>query len=434
MDSCVAGADVAAAEDSVIAKLERAREETAEEFRRYSDSATFYRESLCLGAELDAWHALPERRRWTELIVQLAREERLGTIIDIGCGGGHDLRALHFAGWKKHQLHAVEPNVSLRSRVAAFSTTYSCVDDVANIDADCIICIDVLEHVPTPELILRVIERCLPVGGWLVESTPTFDISTPLHLAHLRGWSPNSYLRQYGFCLVQTDGRLHFWKRVSKQVSQTQSAIVVAYRSIDAVTAQRLCDLSAQGWNVLFAMNDALVERGRSMAVSSWWRELPDDVFLMIDADIEFTIADAEKLVERCRSGYYVIAAQYALRDGSGVACRLFPGQAVHHSHIAQPVQIASAATGFLAVHREVIRALIERLPLCHADQPWSFWPFFQTEIVQTKDGLYEFLSEDWSFSRRVRECGFEVWLDPTIDIGHRDVHAWRLRDINNGS
>ena len=63
------------------------------------------------------------------------------------------------------------------------------------------------------------------------------------------------------------------------------------------------------------------------------------------------------------------------------------------------PKKIEYAATGFLAVHRKVIDALIYsgRFPLCHADKPWSFWPLFQP-ITAPMGKTNAYLSEDWSF------------------------------------
>jgi hypothetical protein len=39
------------------------------------------------------------------------------------------------------------------------------------------------------------------------------------------------------------------------------------------------------------------------------------------------------------------------------------------------------------------------------------------------KDGQY--IGEDYLFCDRARELGFEVWIDPTIKLGHMGMHEF---------
>lgn len=411
--------------------------------------AAFYSTSAAVADDLASWHARDEtRQRWTQRIVELAKEQGAKTVLDVGAGDGTDLAALLDSGART--MSAIEPNDGLRDAAfrrlrldappgSAWVFAQPSLDAWENTVRDCpemdnpdlTLLMDVLEHVPNaPAFLDRVIEH-IPVGGWLVEATPTWDIANPTHLKENWGWSPVGQLRKNGFQITEADHHFHIWKRVSTGVETSQTAILVSYRAVAPETVTAISRMHHLGnWNVLPHTNDALVTRGRSMAVSAWWRELPDDVFLMIDSDIVFEPRDAMKLVERCRTQYPVISAAYAIRDGKQIASRIRPGETVEFHADAEPVAVDYAATGFLAVRRDVIDTLIKRLPLCHAGQPWSFWPFFDHRIVELPNGDHEYISEDWDFSLKCREAGIPVYLDPSIRLKHLGMYAYELEDI----
>jgi SAM-dependent methyltransferase len=78
------------------------------------DIADFYVSSEALAPDLDAWHDTPERQSWTDMLVHVARESGANRVVDIGCGGGHDLAALREAS-PGLELYGVEPNDGLRT-------------------------------------------------------------------------------------------------------------------------------------------------------------------------------------------------------------------------------------------------------------------------------------------------------------------------------
>ncbi len=94
------------------------------------------------------------------------------------------------------------------------------------------------------------------------------------------------------------------------------------------------------------------------------------------------------------------------------------------------PHEMRHVATGFFAVHRRVIAAMVETLPECNSNVPWRFWPLFGFgwEPDPVAGGTNN-LSEDYWFCNRARELGFKVWLDMSTCIGH-EVLA-RLNIVN---
>jgi Methyltransferase domain len=441
--------------------LPRARAALAEEWRAKEpktpeEVAHFYERAQGLADDLEAWHALPERQDWTRMLVHVARQEvaqRLRGptqplyVVDVGCGAGHDLLALGAALGRDVSLHGVEPNQALRWALQMQSRApVSCYPDVGRVNvesAGLLVCIDVLEHVPDPESFLGDVAQRAPIGCLLFEATATHDTGTPLHLVENRGWHPGRVLEQHGWELADRDqsGRVRVWRRLREAGGQRAGLLLCAYRSVSLRTAQSLLDLCAgkaalegNRWRVRIKGGDALIARSRSIILTSWHRETNDDVCLFVDDDVVFSAQDADRLTELCRGGHDIICGAYPVHDGSHLACRFLEGTGeVSFGPGQPPLEIACAATGFMAVHRRVFDHLIERgyMPLCHADQPWSFYPLFQPRSVLTQDGeSHEWLSEDWAFSDLARSAGFAVWLDPQTRLEHRGDCGISVRNM----
>jgi len=87
-------------------------------------------------------------------------------------------------------------------------------------------------------------------------------------------------------------------------------------------------------------------------------------------------------------------------------------------------VKAKRVATAFMMIRKEVFVKLAEAHP------EWTYHDekkegdtiicFFDFEL---KDGQY--IGEDYLFCDRAREQGFEVWIDPTIKLGHMGVHEF---------
>ncbi len=422
--------------------LER-REALADEWRALSPTtpdeiANFYRYAEGIEGDLDAWHELPERKEWTSAVIAAAKVSNAKRVLDIGAGAGHDLYALIDA-IPDVQVGAVEPNFKLRERLANQGIeTWPFLDLVPDNlrDFDLISCLDVLEHVPDPEaLLLQIIDR-LKMQGILVEATATHDLGTPLHLAQLRGWSPARLLDRHGFVCRENVGRLRIWQRVQEKRADQNTILLCTWRDLNAETALACTELMKQGWRHQLHRGDALISRVRSIAVSKWLRENDGDVFLMVDSDIVFTPADAEKIVALAREKKAIACGAYPVRGGGHLACRQFNGSTITFGPESKPIQIAYAGTGFMAAHRDVCEAIAKTMPLCHADQDWAMWPLFMpvtAEAPHTEpvtDPVIEYLSEDWAFCKRAADLGCEVWLDPSViltHIGQAEYHVYNM-------
>jgi hypothetical protein len=138
---------------------------------------------------------------------------------------------------------------------------------------------------------------------------------------------------------------------------------------------------------------------------------------MFIDDDMLFSPESARQLVMVCRETESIVGGLYPFRNAAGWAVQPLAGTEIK---LGDPVtEVEYAASGFMAIHRKVVRALVKTLPLAHADQPTSFWPMFMPFLMERPDGVIWELSDDWSFCQRARDAGFTIWLDPSILVGH---------------
>lgn len=382
----------------------------------------FYRTALHQAADLEAFHERADRAMWTDVLLQIARQITCDVYVDIGSGLGTDLAAIDRELGIDVEAIGVEPCDDLRRR---YEDAFATVRDVAEAPierADLISCFDVLEHVYDPEAWLTGIVQRMKVGSWLLETCATADIGTPLHLRTNAGWHPGHVMEANGFVCTGAYGRLRIWRRDALEPIVQNTIIMCIFRDVAKETFQSVINtLRAQPemhWRVAIG-GEAGINRARSAAVSRWYRETADDVFLMVDDDIVFAPADARRIVNLCRGGHDIIAGAYPVRDGSHLAIRalesdlmLGPGR--------EPVEVEWASTGFFAVHRRVVAEMVKHLPLCHIEQEWAFWPLFDFAVVEDKvSGGPIYLSEDWFFCHAARKLGFQTWVDCQPILGH---------------
>lgn len=83
-----------------------------------------------------------------------------------------------------------------------------------------------------------------------------------------------------------------------------------------------------------------------------------------------------------------------------------------------------------MAIPRAILKKVSETLPYCTDSAGRDVWPFFKTLLRERPDGSTEWLAEDFSFCRRVRDLGMEVWLRADTTVGHIGVYEFNLKDI----
>lgn len=86
-------------------------------------------------------------------------------------------------------------------------------------------------------------------------------------------------------------------------------------------------------------------------------------------------------------------------------------------------VRAERVATAFMWVNRKVFEDLVEQ----NAD-----WTYYDKRADKNLSAVFDFkvtpegyIGEDFLFCDRAREAGYEVWIDPTITLGHMGVQEY---------
>ena len=193
--------------------------------------------------------------------------------------------------------------------------------------------------------------------------------------------------------------------------------------------------------------NDALIGRSRSIMCTEFLKT-DADVMVIIDDDIVFEPADFWKIVEGARETRGVYGGAYVTRSTTPhISSRALPGtgeQVFAQTPHRRPVEYQYLATGFWAVHRDVMEAMISpdaefvdaygahRIDECALGADRPFYPFFQPFVCREDDGRLHYLSEDWAFSNRARQLGFRVWVDLSIILQHMGLYPYTVRDLKH--
>lgn len=223
------------------------------------------------------------------------------------------------------------------------------------------------------------------------------------------------------------------------------------WRSLDVRTATAMyaaMSMNPAREHVVWAplWNDALIGRSRSLMCTEFLEKHRDcDVMVIIDDDIVFEPQDFWKIVEGARETRGIYGGVYVTRSTNPhIASRFYRDRG--EVHIAQtpqrrPFEIQYLATGFFAIHRDVLEAMVdaefedaygthrmERVTL-GADRP--FYPVFSPFVCREDGGELHYLSEDWAFCNRARQLGFGVWMDQSIVLVHMGLYPYSVADLN---
>ena len=170
---------------------------------------------------------------------------------------------------------------------------------------------------------------------------------------------------------------------------------------------------------------DALISRARSDVATMFLEQGAGDVLIMVDHDIGWEAGDLEHLTRVCLELECVVGGVFPKR-GFGLGVPIRWGQ---YGEFTIPsdrvVECSAVATGFFAVHRKVLEAVAETLPMTVQ----GYRPFFVQTTVTREDGLLDDISEDYDFCAKARALGFKVFADLRPQLTHFGSHLFALPD-----
>ena len=183
--------------------------------------------------------------------------------------------------------------------------------------------------------------------------------------------------------------------------------------------------------------NESLVHRARNVAVGRFLQKTDADVFMFIDADVEFT---ADAVVRLVKSPHDVSVAVYPKkvvmwdqvkkavengdeRDMAMLSSSLVANIGAHKRTVENGfVELLDGPTGFMAIKRGAFEKLEEKFPElnCKNDhQNRDFDDYCAVFDCMIDPDSRRYLSEDYAFCRRWQQCDGKIFADINTTLGH---------------
>lgn len=161
--------------------------------------------------------------------------------------------------------------------------------------------------------------------------------------------------------------------------------------------------------------NESNVNRARNSCAAKF---LTGDAthLMFVDADIQFRAEDIVKLVAHNKDIVGGIYPQKTLPP------KMVVNTLDNGKREGDLVEVGTMGTGFMMIKRVVFEAMIDQGAHKYTDaiglsneENSNQYDFFNCTI----DSQGRYLTEDWSFCRRWRELGGQIWADTTIALAH---------------
>lgn len=155
-------------------------------------------------------------------------------------------------------------------------------------------------------------------------------------------------------------------------------------------------------------------------AVFTYWYDADPrtDRLFWIDSDMDFNAVDFLHMLRQSLQ-MPVVAAAYPVKNDSRALIANIPGTQYEINRHGC-VKIESLGLGFTVVRREVLDKLAE-------GKPRKRDSFTGKDLIQVFNR--EKAGEDITFFRDIGALGYDVWLDPTVELGHVGPTVYK-RDV----
>jgi hypothetical protein len=201
--------------------------------------------------------------------------------------------------------------------------------------------------------------------------------------------------------------------------------------AIEPGCEQALHVLERRGYPVRRVMGFSAIDFGRSVLASNALADGFDEM-MWIDSDVAFNPDDIERL--RAHQQPFVCGI-YAKKSKPEFACDFLPGTGqVVFGQGGGLREIRYCGFGFVLVRRAVFQAVREQFRMLNCNQRFGrpVTPYFMPMIVPDGVGQW-YLSEDYAFCERARQCGFKILADTAVRLWHIGRHGYTWEDVSAG-
>ena len=204
--------------------------------------------------------------------------------------------------------------------------------------------------------------------------------------------------------------------------------LVPVLRYCEPHTELTLRQLEAQGYRVERLFGYSQIDRARNRLASEALTKGFEELF-WIDGDMAFE----PQSVDRLRShDLPLVCGLYPTKVEKKLTSQLLPGTSkITFGRDGGLVEIRYAATGFFYTRRQVYLDVQKKLnlPTCNPKSAQPLVPFF-LPIILEEGGEHHYLSEDYSFCERARQCGYRIYADTTVRLQHIGLYGYSWEDL----
>jgi hypothetical protein len=169
-------------------------------------------------------------------------------------------------------------------------------------------------------------------------------------------------------------------------------------------------------------VNESLVTRGRNNLVAKFLANEKATHLMWVDADIKW---DAEAVLRMALYNAGVVCGLYPMK---GIPIRYVLNSLPGGRRIGPLYEVSTSGTGFMLIKREVIEKLIEIMPETKYKDSLNLGAQYEPHMYALFDTMIDehghYLSEDWTFCKRVREkLKMPIWVDTEIKLDHSGTY-----------
>lgn len=172
-------------------------------------------------------------------------------------------------------------------------------------------------------------------------------------------------------------------------------------------------------------VNESLVTRGRNNLVAKFLANEKATHLMWVDADIKW---EPESVLRLALYNAGVVCGLYPMK---GIPIRYVLNSLPGGRRIGPLMEVSTSGTGFMLIKREVITQLIEKMPETKYKDSLNLGAQYEPHMYALFDTMVDenghYLSEDWTFCKRVREkLNMPVWVDTEIKLDHSGTYNFQ--------
>lgn len=199
--------------------------------------------------------------------------------------------------------------------------------------------------------------------------------------------------------------------------------------AISLMETTRACAKQGIPFNICLIAGSSIITEARSRVVDAFLKTEMSRLF-WIDSDMQWNANDFVRFLVLSTEMDVVVGAYPLKREGSPLVIS-HPDLKNFEINKYGCIKINGIGMGFSLMKREVVERVAATKPLVYdAVRKDSMRDVFRLDTVPGPDGRVDKRGEDVAFWSDVRALGYDIWLDPSVKLGHVGNYVYQQEPI----